>query len=181
MGRSASSQGSNTSSTRSSGDRQCTILQHARQKGHASAAAAEARPPLREEANRALTRVEVVARAGAVKAVPEEVCEDLAAEAVGGAPAVVDVRTERGILGETRDLGQRVADGEQDAVHLRVLVCCAGGQRRRWCSSEHDSMCVGGGGGAGRSRELKETGGAEGWGRSWRKDAPMNMSALGTL
>ena len=127
MGRSASSQGSNTSSTRSSGDRQCTILQHARQKDHASAAAAEeARPPLREEANRALTRVEVVARAGAVKAVPEEVCEDLAAEAVGGAPAVVDVRTERGILGETRDLGERVADGEQDAVHLRVLVCCGG-------------------------------------------------------
>ena len=58
-----------------------------------------------------------------VEPVAEEVGEDLAREAVGGAPLVLDVRAERGVLDQARDLRERIADREQNAVHLRVLVC----------------------------------------------------------
>ena len=52
----------------------------------------------------------------------EEVGKDLAREALRRAPLVVDVRAQRGGLCEARDLRERVADREEDAVHLRVLV-----------------------------------------------------------
>ena len=77
------------------------------------------------------TCVEVVARAGAVEAVAEEVGEDLAGEALGRAPLVVDVRAQRGVLGDALDLAERVADREQDAVHLRVLVWARAAARER--------------------------------------------------
>lgn len=54
---------------------------------------------------------------------PEEVREDLAGEPLGRAPLVVDVRAQRRFLSEFGNLRQRVADREEDAVHLRVLVC----------------------------------------------------------
>ena len=83
---------------------------------------AEARCDTRRYQIGGLTCVEVVPGAGPVEPVAEEVGEDLAAEALGRAPLVVDVRAQGGVRDELRDLGERVADREQDAVHLRVLV-----------------------------------------------------------
>ena len=70
-----------------------------------------------------LTCIEVVPRARAVEPVSEEVGEDLAAQTLSRAPFVLDVRAQRWVLRELGDLRERVADREEDAVDLRVLVC----------------------------------------------------------
>ena len=103
------------------------------------------------------TCVEIVAGPRAVEPVPEEVREDLAGEALRRAPLVLDVRPQRRVLGQAGDLRERVADREEDAVDLRVLVC----MNRK--SSASDKTGIGTGG--------SETGG----------HSPMNMSAFGTL
>ena len=52
----------------------------------------------------------------------EEVAQDLTDAAFGRAELVFDVRAQGGLVHETWDLRDRVADREEDAVDLRVLV-----------------------------------------------------------
>ena len=53
----------------------------------------------------------------------EEVAQDLTDAALGGAELVLDVRAQGGLVHEAWNLRDRVADREEDAVNLRVLVC----------------------------------------------------------
>ena len=61
--------------------------------------------------------VEIV-RAGPVERVPEKVAEDGEVERVERAVLGVDVRAQRGRVVQRRQLGERVANRQQDAVDL---------------------------------------------------------------
>ena len=67
-------------------------------------------------------RIEKVVRPGPVEPVPKEIAQDVAYAVVGRAEFVLDVGEQRGLVRETGYLGEGVADGEEDAVDLGILV-----------------------------------------------------------
>ena len=67
-------------------------------------------------------RVEEIVSSGPVESVLEEIPEDLSAAPFGGPEFVFDVGPEGGFGHEFGDFGDGVADGEEDAVNLGVLV-----------------------------------------------------------
>lgn len=109
-------------------------------------------PPVR-------TCVEVVPCSRSIEPVAEEIRKDLAGEALRRAPFVLDVRPQRRVLGKAGNLGERVANREEDAVHLRVLVYTDESRQSVMCKYECRSQAE-----------------ARGPGHS-----PINMSAFGTL
>ena len=76
-------------------------------------------------------RVEEIVSSGPVESVLEEIPEDLSAAAFGRPEFVFDVGPEGGFGHEFGDFGDGVADGEEDAVDLRVFVCERGRGERR--------------------------------------------------
>jgi hypothetical protein len=66
----------------------------------------------------AAPRVVKVVRAAPVERVPEKVTEDLEVERVERAVFRVDVCAQRGRLVQRRQLGERVADGQEDTIDL---------------------------------------------------------------
>jgi hypothetical protein len=79
-------------------------------------------PRAREASVDAAPRVVKVVRTAAVEGVSEKVAEDVEVERVERAVLGVDVSAQRGRAVQRRQLRERVADRQEDAVDLRVLV-----------------------------------------------------------
>ena len=79
-------------------------------------------PRAREAPVDAAPRVVEVVRAAAVEGMPEKVAKDVEVERVERPVLGVDVCAQRGRVVQRRQLRERIADRQEDAVDLRVLV-----------------------------------------------------------
>jgi len=75
-------------------------------------------PRAREAPIDAAPRIIEIVRAAPVERVPEKVAEDGEVEPVERAVLRIDVRAQRGPAVQRRQLGECVADGQEDAVDL---------------------------------------------------------------
>ena len=75
-------------------------------------------PRAREATIDTASRVIEIVRAAPIERVSEKVAEDVDVEPVEGAILRIDVRAQRGRGVQRRQLGECVADGQEDAVDL---------------------------------------------------------------